>query len=132
MDLVDIARHVIGCHSTQDTWVQIRVDDVASNAWPSSEAEREALAAIRYQANEVYLHSDLALMPKTRAAWASWNCLKGSRGTTGDDASVCVSYWVNLLQNLPAGIPDLFVTLNPPSPPAPETVQYKVSLVGPG
>jgi predicted NAD/FAD-binding protein len=26
--------------------------------------EREALAAIRYQANTVYLHSDLALMPR--------------------------------------------------------------------
>ena len=55
--------------------------------------------------------------------------MKGIRGTDNgahnDDQSVCVSYWVNLLQNLPPGTEDLFVTLNPPVLPAPETVQHK-------
>jgi len=97
----------------------------------ASTAENSALGAIKYQANEVYLHSDVSFMPRTRAAWASWNCLKGSRGTTGDDKSVCVSYWVNLLQNLPAGTPDLFVTLNPPTPPAPHTVQRQFTMSHP-
>ena len=97
----------------------------------ASPAESKALGAIKYQPNEVYLHSDASLMPRTRAAWASWNCLKGSRGTDGDDKSVCVSYWVNLLQNLPKGTPDLFVTLNPPKPPAEHTVQHRVTLAHP-
>lgn len=33
-------------------------------------------------------------------------------------AAVCVSYWANRLQPLPAGAPNLFVTLNPIHPPA--------------
>ena len=70
-------------------------------------------------------------MPRARRAWASWNCLKGSRGTSDADDSVCVSYWVNLLQNLPEGVPDLFVTLNPPRPPAADTIQHHVTLAHP-
>jgi predicted NAD/FAD-binding protein len=31
---------------------------------------------------------------------------------------VCVSYWANRLQPLPADAPNLFVTLNPIHPPA--------------
>jgi hypothetical protein len=31
MGLADIARLVIGCHSTQETGVQMRVDDVADS-----------------------------------------------------------------------------------------------------
>ena len=100
---------------------------------------KAALTRIRYQPNDVYLHTDKSLMPANRQAWASWNCLKGTRG--GDDVqstngslddpaetndndnhnensqSVCVTYWVNLLQNLPKHAPDVFVTLNPPRPP---------------
>ena len=70
-------------------------------------------------------------MPRNRDAWASWNCLKGLRGCDSDDKSVCVSYWVNLLQNLPQGTPDLFVTLNPPTPPSKESTQYHVTLAHP-
>lgn len=35
-------------------------------------------------------------------------------------AAVCVTYWANRLQPLPAGAPNLFVTLNPIHPPAGE------------
>jgi predicted NAD/FAD-binding protein/cyclopropane fatty-acyl-phospholipid synthase-like methyltransferase len=78
--------------------------------------EAAVLGAIRYGSNEVYVHTDASLMPRSRAAWASWNCIKRG-GEAEAKAGVCVSYWVNLLQNLPAGTPDVFVTLNPPSPP---------------
>lgn len=33
------------------------------------------LAAIPYNDNEVWLHTDASLMPRSRAAWASWNFL---------------------------------------------------------
>ena len=95
-------------------------------------AERAALAAVRYQPNDVYLHTDASLMPRNRKAWASWNCLKGEgRGSTSANESVCVTYWVNLLQNLPKDAPDVFVTLNPPRPPKAETVEHKVTLAHP-
>jgi len=113
---------IFACHSDQTLAI---LGDAAEPA------ERAALAAIKYQPNEVYLHSDPSLMPRARRAWASWNCLKGSRGTSDADDSVCVSYWVNLLQNLPEGVPDLFVTLNPPRPPAADTIQHHVTLAHP-
>ena len=98
----------------------------------ATEAERAALAAVRYQPNDVYLHTDASLMPRNRKAWASWNCLKGEgRGTESADQSVCVTYWVNLLQNLPKDAPDVFVTLNPPRPPREGTVEHKVTLAHP-
>ena len=89
-------------------------------------AEADALGAIRYVANTVYVHADASLMPRARAAWASWNCVRPGGADASDDAPVCVSYWINLLQNLPEGTPDLFATLNPPTPP--DEVLAKVVL----
>ena len=67
---------------------------------------------------------------RARATWASWNCIKTERPDEAT-AAVCVSYWVNLLQNLPAGTPDLFVTLNPPSPPDAAKTVRRVQLAHP-
>lgn len=33
------------------------------------------LGDIQYEDNIVYVHSDVSLMPKRKAAWASWNCI---------------------------------------------------------
>ncbi|GAB4366313.1 MAG: NAD/FAD-binding protein [Kiloniellaceae bacterium] len=81
----------------------------------ASSAERQILGAFRYQQNRAVLHSDTALMPRRRKAWASWNYLTGAGedGRTG----VCVSYWMNRLQNLPTPTP-VIVTLNPLRAPA--------------
>ena len=35
--------------------------------------ERELLGAIPYQPNDAVLHTDRALLPRRRRAWASWN-----------------------------------------------------------
>lgn len=96
----------------------------------ASAAERAVLGAIRYSSNEVYVHTDASLMPRARATWASWNCIKTERPDEAT-AAICVSYWVNLLQNLPAGTPDLFVTLNPPSPPDAAKTVRRVQLAHP-
>ena len=97
--------------------------------------EAAALEAIAYQPNDIYLHTDVEWMPRKRAAWASWNCIKkegdAAAGGGGKASLVCVTYWVNLLQNLPADSSDVFVTLNPPRPPKPETVLHKLSLAHP-
>ena len=105
---------------------------------PCSSAIR-ALSSIPYASNAVYLHTDAALMPRDRRAWASWNCLQASSppssssSASNDDSSspspsshldpsaapVCVTYWLNRLQRLPPNAPDTFVTLNPPQPPCP-------------
>jgi uncharacterized protein len=79
--------------------------------------ERAILGAIGYAPNTVYLHRDIALMPKRRRAWASWNFLRWQRqGTTQND--VAVTYWMNRLQGIDSDKP-LFVSLNPPFEPDP-------------
>lgn len=70
-----------------------------------SEAEGEVLGAIAYQENDVVLHTDDRLMPRSKRAWASWN----SHVDAGQRATV--TYWMNRLQRLPTETP-LLVTLN--------------------
>jgi predicted NAD/FAD-binding protein len=44
----------------------------------------QVLSPFKYAVNTVYVHSDEALMPKSRAAWASWNYI----GTSAADLQV--------------------------------------------
>lgn len=74
-----------------------------------TEAERRLLGAFSYQRNRAVLHRDTRLMPHRRAAWASWNYLTPDLHAT---QKISLTYWMNLLQNLPEDVP-LFVTLNP-------------------
>ena len=71
-------------------------------------AERAALGAIGYQPNEVVLHADDTVMPKSRKVWSSWNYTEeaGKRSERID-----LTYWMNRLQPIPKDDP-LFVTLN--------------------
>lgn len=82
------------------------------------EQERAVLGAIRYAPNIAYLHRDTRLMPKRRAAWASWNFLRWPRAASPVN-DVAVTYWMNRLQGIPDAYP-LFVSLNPPFAPDPE------------
>jgi len=78
---------------------------------PHYEDQRFLLTSARYRPNTIYLHRDPSLMPKRKVAWASWNVMKQNR------PEMCLTYWMNRLQNLPKDKP-LFVTLNPETPPA--------------
>lgn len=62
---------------------------------PSS-AERQVLAALRYQENLALLHTDPSPMPHRRAAWASWNY----RLPAQPQQRVFVTYHMNRLQSL--------------------------------
>lgn len=81
--------------------------------------ERAVLEAIPYKPNRVILHRDPSFMPRRRPAWAAWNYLRDSR--QGEESEICVTYWMNRLQNLDPARP-LFVTLNPVREPAPGSV----------
>lgn len=100
---------VIGSHADEALGMLVR---------PSAD-ERSLLGAFGYQENLAVLHGDVALMPRRRNLWASWNYL----GRTGEDGArrLCVSYWMNRLQSLDAKSP-VIVTLNPITPPKPEAV----------
>lgn len=81
--------------------------------------ERQVLGAFRYTSNRAVLHDDATLMPRRKHVWASWNYI-GGKGEAGADA-LCVSYWMNRLQNLDRRHP-LILTLNPTREPRSSTV----------
>jgi predicted NAD/FAD-binding protein len=81
--------------------------------------EHELLGNVRYQPNDMLLHSDTSFMPKRNGAWASWVYLSESR--KDQNPSVSLSYWMNRLQPLNTEQP-MIVTLNPARPPEPALV----------
>lgn len=95
------ARHdhiVFACHS----------DQALSILGPSATAaERQILGAMGYQTNDTVLHTDGAIMPRDRRAWASW--VGHVPATPG--ANCTVSYWMNLLQGIDSPT-DFIVSLN--------------------
>jgi uncharacterized protein len=74
---------------------------------PSAE-EARLLGAVGYQPNEVVLHADTAVMPKSKSVWASWVYTEPA-GPRPD--RIDLTYWMNSLQPIPHDDP-LFVTLN--------------------
>lgn len=88
---------ILACHSDQALALLTDADRL----------EQEVLGAIRYQSNDVVLHTDASLLPRERRAWAAWNA-----HVPRERAAPCtVSYCMNLLQGLPGNTP-LVVTLN--------------------
>lgn len=108
---------VFACHSDQA---------LALLADPS-EDERGVLTAIRYQPNRALLHTDSALMPARRHAWAAWNYLTDGRPGA---PSVSVTYWLNRLQPLPFRTP-VFISLNPLSEPEPSKLIREITYAHP-
>ena len=54
---------ILACHSDQSLAL---LRDASAD-------ETDVLAAVRYQTNDVVLHTDVSVMPANRRAWASWN-----------------------------------------------------------
>ena len=73
----------------------------------ASPAERAVLGAIRYQRNEVLLHTDTRVLPRRRLAWAAWNY----HLVDGASERVAVTYHMNILQRIRSTTP-LLVSLN--------------------
>jgi len=100
---------VFACHSDQALGLL---------ADPGAEESR-LLGAVRYQPNDVWLHTDERLLPRARRAWSAWNYLSAS--DPDGQRPVAVSYLINKLQPLPFATP-VVVSLNPPFEPRPERV----------
>lgn len=82
----------------------------------STAAERNVLGSIDYEPNRIVLHSDVKFMPRLSRAWASWNVIQQNLDGSDDDRGVCVTYWLNRLQNLAPEAETLLCTLNPVAP----------------
>ena len=92
-----------------------------------SHHEQALLGAISYAPNDVVLHRDARLMPRRKAAWASWNFL---RAGSDPAAPVAVTYWMNALQGIAENLP-LFVSLNPPFEPQADKVFARFNYAHP-
>ena len=93
----------------------------------ATDREHEILGAIPYQPNEAVLHTDRALLPRRRRAWASWNyhLLPEPTGMT------TVTYHMNRLQALDADR-EFCVTLNRTEAIDPAKILRTISLRAPG
>ncbi len=79
---------IIACHS----------DQALALLADASDDEKNILAAMPYKANSVILHTDTAMLPKRKKAWASWNYqLSDNR-----EAEASVTYNMNILQGISA------------------------------
>lgn len=99
-------------------------DDTLAMLEDPAPAERAALSRLRYQPNEAVLHADASLMPKRKAAWASWNYVE-PRGARPE--RIDLTYWMNSLQPIPKDDP-LFVTLNTNKPIRPDLIYDTVTF----
>ena len=88
---------ILACHS----------DQALALLKDASAAEQTILSAIRYQPNDVVLHTDMSVMPSNRRAWASWNY-----HLTADRSGLPrLSYDMNRLMGI-TGPHRFFVSLN--------------------
>jgi predicted NAD/FAD-binding protein len=76
---------VIACHS----------DEALAMLERPTDDERAVLGAIRYQSNDVTLHFDESLLPRSRRAWAAWNYRRED-----DDELATLTYDVSALQSI--------------------------------
>ena len=91
-----------------------------------SPQERAILGAIPYQKNSVVLHTDAALLPRRRQAWAAWNY----RIPAEPRARVTMTYCMNILQRIDAR--DTYcVTLNDDDAIAPSRVLRRFEYAHP-
>ncbi|MEM6641193.1 MAG: FAD-dependent oxidoreductase [Pseudomonadota bacterium] len=107
---------ILACHS----------DQALALLNDASDREKAALAAIRYQDNEVVLHTDRSLLPKRRRAWAAWNY--HLQATERDVATL--TYSMNILQHLDTPKP-VCVTLNASDRIAPSSVLHRQIMAHP-
>lgn len=114
---------VLACHS--DTSAKLLEEGCGTAK------ELALVSKIRYQPNRVLLHTDERQMPRTKSAWASWNVLdQSSNAGPGRESEreICVTYWLNRLQNLPEDAPTLLCTLNPLNEVPKEKVIFETVL----
>lgn len=88
---------VMACHSDQAL-------DLLEAPRP---AERDVLSAIPYRRNSLVMHRDVSLLPRNPSLWSAWNFMR----TEGPRTPGCITYNINVLQNLDQS-PPVLVTVN--------------------
>jgi predicted NAD/FAD-binding protein len=114
---VEVTADGCGAERYDEVVIATHSDQALAMLADPSPREREILGAIPYRRNEAVLHTDASLLPRRRAARASWNFHLGELGADGRpiaDAApggTRLTYWMNNLQSLESDT-DFCVTLN--------------------
>jgi uncharacterized protein len=98
----DFDKVVLACHPPASLAL------LGSGATP---IERRVLGCFAYQNNPTVLHTDRAVMPRTRLAWSSWNYRYDADAQRSPAERVSTHYWMNRLQRVSES-QDYFVSLN--------------------
>ncbi len=104
---------ILACHGDQALRLLVN---------PTPE-EARLLREFKYQPNIATLHTDAAVMPRTRLAWSSWNYEIAP--TAGGGSSTATHYWMNSLQGV-SDRENYFVTINRPESIAPGKVLRRI------
>jgi predicted NAD/FAD-binding protein len=110
-------RSAAGLHEFDRLVLAVHSDEALRLLSDCTGAERQLLGSIAYQENDVVLHTDDSLLPRRRAAQASWNYRLQREPGLG----VLVTYDMNRLQSLESRR-RILVTLNGGDRIAPEHV----------
>jgi predicted NAD/FAD-binding protein len=87
--------------------------------------QQRLLSAFPYAKNPIKLHSDASVMPRSKAAWASWNYRVDALADGRTQAST--HYWMNRLQKVSDNTA-YFVSVNDPDLVRPETVHREFTF----
>jgi uncharacterized protein len=109
---------ILACHADQALKLLV-------NPTPD---EGRLLSEFKYQQNIATLHTDTAVMPRTRLAWSSWN-YEIAPATAGR-VSTATHYWMNALQGV-SNRENYFVTIDRPESIAPEKVLRRINYEHP-
>lgn len=88
--------------------IATHADQALSMLADATDDERSILGALPYQPNDVVLHTDTSVLPRSRRAWAAWNY----HLPESPDEPVSVTYNMNILQNFHRAPETFCVTLN--------------------
>jgi uncharacterized protein len=89
-----------------------------------TDQEHASLSDIKYQPNDIVLHSDPSIMPQRKSVWASWVYTEMAEKR---EDTIDLTYWMNSLQPLSKD-QDFFVTLNTTRPINADLVWDRVTL----
>jgi predicted NAD/FAD-binding protein len=115
---LDFDKVVIACHG----------DEAFGLLADPTPLEKDLLEPWKYQLNTGYLHSDEAILPPNRRAWASWNYVRAKHSAPTDP--IQLTYHMNRLQGFTCPA-DYFVSLNVKRPVRPERIHEELSYTHP-
>ncbi|MCF6444857.1 NAD(P)/FAD-dependent oxidoreductase [Nereida sp. MMG025] len=99
-------------------------DDSLAMLADANGLEIAALGAVKYQPNDIVLHSDPSIMPHKKQVWSSWNYTEAADKSLD---AIDLTYWMNKLQPI-ASNDNFFVTLNSTRPIRDDLVWDRATL----